>query len=160
MKRHRDGNEAGGSKDAAGRDRPMNHAVRDRLFGDLDDDPLGCDRAVSPGDEVLPRRRWGTAASEWRPGGEDQEPVFSGSDEDLLYGVEDTDRLPGGRGGFREREGADRGLLIYPSEAAPLPFGDEEDALRWGNRRADECPLSFLGGDDATFCLGDGEDLP
>ena len=160
MRRRRGGNEAGGFKDAAGRGRPMNHADRDSLFGDADDDPLGCDRTVSLGDVMLPGRPWGAAASEWFLDGEDQDPVFNGSDEDLLYDVGDTDRLPGGRGDFGGRSGAERGLLIYPGEVASLPLDDEEDALHWGNRRADECPLSFLGGDDATSCLGDGEDLP
>ena len=138
----------------------MNHANHDALLRDGEDDPFGCARAVSPGDVMLPDRPWGAAASGWRLGGEDQDPVFSGSDEDLLYDVGDTDWFPRGRGEFGGRSGSERGLPIYPGEADPLPLGDEEDALHWGNLRADNCPLSFLGGDDATSCLGDGEDLP
>lgn len=90
-------------------------------------------------------------------GGEDEGPTFGGGDEDPLYDLGDADGLLGGTGGlgtgggvYRERQSPVDPELVYL-------FDDDR---RWGKRRPDECCLNFLGGDDCSSWLGDGEDLP
>ena len=157
MTRRRAGSDADRAK---GRDRPVNHVDREASRGAGAGPPSRSRNADSLGRAFVPDRPWFADAPEWQGGDEDEVPVFDGGDESRLFGDREPDRLRGPTDELAATGGTGRGPPLGPRKANAAHSDDEEDAPCWGNRRTDECPLSFLGGDDSVSCLGDGEDLP
>jgi len=120
------------------------------------DDPFGCRGRDLLDGSASPRGAC-THVSEHLRGGEDEGPTFGGGDEDPLYDLGDADGPLGGAGGPGTGGGVSHERQISVG-GEPMHFFDDEQ--RWGNRRPDECCLSFLDGNDCASWLGDGEDLP
>ena len=121
--------------------------------------PAGGNRPGMPGgieDRHCPDGAGGTG---WRHGGEDDDPVFGGGDEDLLHDIEDADWRSGGAGATWLR-GSARHRRSWRGEDEPWLPGDDGEDFRFGGLHAEKCALEFLGDTDCTFHLGDGEDLP
>ena len=156
MTRH-DGENEGGDQ-AGRRDRPSGSANRNGTATHLPEEILGCRRDASPNGGPGYGRTC-TSPSDHSRRGEDEDPVFGGGDEELLWPHGDT-ADPGGDAG----EPGDRGRIdpVRPWHLEPefVPTRDGEDGPCWGRRRADECALDFLAGDADASILGDGDDLP